>query len=146
MLWLEYSIFWPRKSPLWILFGNISQIFRKCVDHVLKVSSSSFCCSYCSIFHDSELTATKWCQTVALHFQFDEKFPNRLLEQVVGEKDRCRAIVIVVVGTIYDFHNSTDIFVNALFLPFCTQIAPWISSKNRYLDAKSCVWPFWIQN
>ena len=31
-------------------------------------------------------------------------------------------------------------------MPLYTQNAPWISSKNRYLDAKSCVWPSWIQN
>ena len=27
-------------------------------------------------------------------------------------------------GTMYDFHNSTDIFVNLTFLPCCTQKAP----------------------
>ena len=43
--------------------------------------------------------------------------------------------------TMYNFHDSTDIFVNPLFLPFWTQNAPWISSKNRYLDVKSWVWP-----
>ena len=48
--------------------------------------------------------------------------------------------------TMYDFHHSTDIFVNPSFLPFCTHKAPWISSKNGYLGAKSCVWPSWIQN
>ena len=48
--------------------------------------------------------------------------------------------------TMYDFHDSTDIFVNPSFLPFCTQKAPWISSKNRYLGAKSCTWPSWILN
>ena len=40
--------------------------------------------------------------------------------------------------TMYNFHNSTDIFVNPSFLQFCTQKAPWISSKNRYLGTKSC--------
>ena len=42
----------------------------------------------------------------------------------------------------YDFHDSTDIFVNPSFLPFCTQKAPWISSKNRstgaYVHYKIC--------
>ena len=51
--------------------------------------------------------------------------------------------------TMYDFHDSTtDIFVNLSFLPFCTQTAPWISFKNRYIGAKSwvCVSPPLIQN
>ena len=48
--------------------------------------------------------------------------------------------------TMYDFHDSNDIFVNLSFLPFFTQKAPWISSKNRYLGAKICIWPSWIQN
>ena len=50
------------------------------------------------------------------------------------------------IRTLCDFRNSTDIFVNPSFLPFCTQKAPWISSKNRYLGAKSCTWPSWILN
>ena len=35
------------------------------------------------------------------------------------------------ITTMYDFHDSTDIFVNPSFLPFCTQKAPWISSKKQ---------------
>ena len=46
----------------------------------------------------------------------------------------------------YDFHDYTDTFVNPSSLPFCAQKAPWISFKNRYLGAKSCVWPSSIQN
>ena len=33
-------------------------------------------------------------------------------------------VIYVCNGTMYDFHNSTDIFVNPLFCPFCTQKAP----------------------
>ena len=40
-------------------------------------------------------------------------------------------------GTMYDFHDYTEIFVNLSFAPFCTQKAPLISSKNRYIGAKN---------
>ena len=59
------------------------------------------------------------------------------LQQLLRTQSQC---------TMYDFHDSTDIFVNPSFLQFCSQKAPWISSKTRYFGAKSCLWPSWIQN
>ena len=45
----------------------------------------------------------------------------------------------------YDFHDSiyTDIFIKPSFLSFCTQKAPWISSKNRYLGAYRAIIHTW---
>ena len=38
--------------------------------------------------------------------------------------------------TMYDFHDSTDIFVNQSFLPFCTQKAPKGTLKTGILVPK----------
>ena len=44
--------------------------------------------------------------------------------------------LVMAISTMYNFHDSTDIFVNPSFLPFCTQKAPWISSKKGILVPK----------
>ena len=38
--------------------------------------------------------------------------------------DRSLGVMEVSYGTMYNFHDPTDIFVNPSFLPFCTQKAP----------------------
>ena len=41
-----------------------------------------------------------------------------------------KATLVLPAYTMYDFHDSTDIFVNPSFLPFCTQNEPWICFKS----------------
>ena len=54
------------------------------------------------------------------------------------------SLIVALCISMYYFHNSTDIFVNPSYLPFCTQNASWISSKNMYIGDKSCVSSSWI--
>ena len=42
----------------------------------------------------------------------------------------------VIAGTMYDFYDSTDIFVNPLFLPFCTQKDSELALKTGILVPK----------
>ena len=59
----------------------------------------------------------------------DIVFKSITLHTVHGRRifetwENCEKLVAEGMYTMYGFHDSTDIFVNPSFLPFCTQKAP----------------------